>query len=79
MNISRGPIREALNKLEKEGFVSIIPRRETLISNITALKVKGIFKIRGLLEPTKSKDSLPKISISKIKEIKNVLRELYLG
>ncbi len=28
MNISRGPIREALNRLEKEGFITIIPRKK---------------------------------------------------
>ena len=27
MNISRAPIREAFNRLEKEGFVTIIPRK----------------------------------------------------
>jgi len=55
MNISRGPIREALNRLEKEGFVTIIPRRGTMVSNVTAQEVKDIFKIRGLLEPFAAK------------------------
>jgi len=49
MNINRGPIREALNRLEKEGFVTIIPRRGTMVSNMTAQEVKDIFKIRGSL------------------------------
>jgi len=71
MNMSRGPIREALNRLEKEGFVSIIPRRGTMISNITAQEVKEILKIRELLEPLAAKDSMIKISISGLKEIKN--------
>ena len=76
MNMSRGPIREALNRLEKEGFVIIIPRRGTMVSNITAQEVKDIFKIRELLEPVAAKDSLPKISISKIKEIKKEFGEI---
>lgn len=49
MNINRGSIREALNRLEKEGFVTIIPRRGTMVSNMTAQEVKDIFKIRGSL------------------------------
>jgi len=49
MNINRGPIREVLNRSEKEGFVTIIPRRGTMVSNMTAKEVKDIFKIRGYL------------------------------
>ena len=70
MHISRGPIREALNRLEKEGFVTIIPRRGTMVSNITAQEVKDISKIRELLEPFAAKESLPRISRSKLEEIK---------
>jgi len=70
MNISRGPIREALNRLEKEGFVNIIPRRGTMVSNITAQEVEDIFKIRGLLEPFAAKESLSRISRPKLKEVK---------
>ncbi len=72
MNISRGPIREALNRLEKEGFVTIIPipHRGTMVSNVTAQEVKDIFKIRGLLEPFAAKESLSRISRPKLKEIK---------
>jgi DNA-binding GntR family transcriptional regulator len=70
MHISRGTIREALNRLEKEGFVTIIPRRGTMVSNITAQEVKDISKIRELLEPVAAKESLSRISRSKLKEIK---------
>ena len=70
MNMSRGPIREALNRLEKEGFVSIIPRRGTMVSNITAQEVKDISKIRELLEPLTAKESFLRISRLKLKEIK---------
>lgn len=70
MHISRGTIREALNRLEKEGFVTIIPRRGTMVSNITAQEVKDISKIRELLEPFAAKESLSRISRSKLKEVK---------
>ena len=70
MHMSRGPIREALNRLEKEGFVSIIPRRGTMVSNITAQEVKDISKIRELLEPLTAKESFLRISRLKLKEIK---------
>jgi len=70
MNMSRGPIREALNRLEKEGFVSIIPRRGTMVSNITAQEVKDISKIRELLEPLAAKECFFRISKPKLAKIK---------
>ncbi|HAJ33502.1 MAG TPA: hypothetical protein DCK79_09060 [Candidatus Atribacteria bacterium] len=70
MNISRGPICEALNRLEKEGFVTIIPRRGTMVSNMTAQEVKDISKIRELLEPFAAKESLSRISRPKLEGIK---------
>jgi len=70
MKISRGPIREALSKIEKEGFVTIIPNRGTMVSNITVQEVNDIFKIRKLLEPVAAKNSLPKILKSELEEAK---------
>ena len=70
MNISRGPIREALNRLEKEGFVNIIPYKGTMVSNITQQEVKDICRIRKVLEPLAAKESLPRISRSYLERIK---------
>ena len=70
MSINLILIREALNRLEKEGFVTIIPRRGTMVSNMTAQELKDIFKIRRLLEPFAAKESLSRISRPKLKEIK---------
>jgi DNA-binding GntR family transcriptional regulator len=56
MNISRAPIREALNRLEKEGFVTIIPRKGAVVAHITAQEVKNIFEIREILDPWRLKN-----------------------
>lgn len=77
MNISRGPIREALNRLEKEGFVTIIPHKGTMVSNITEQEVKDISKIRKVLEPLAAKESLPKISSSDLEGIKTNFLKLF--
>ncbi|HDK25905.1 MAG TPA: GntR family transcriptional regulator, partial [Candidatus Atribacteria bacterium] len=42
MNISRAPIREALNRLEKEGFVTITPRKGAVVAHITAQMIEDI-------------------------------------
>jgi DNA-binding GntR family transcriptional regulator len=69
MNISRAPIREAFNRLEKEGFVSIIPRKGAAVSNITAQMIEDIFEIRKTLESLAVKKSIGKISIEKLGKV----------
>jgi len=69
MNISRAPIREAFNRLEKEGFVTIIPRKGAAVSNITAQMIEDIFEIRESLESLAVRKSIGKISIEKLEKV----------
>lgn len=47
--VSRGPIREALRLLEKEGLVQILPRRGTMVTKLSRKEVEQIFSIRAAL------------------------------
>ena len=47
--VSRGPVREALRLLEKDGLVTILARRGAQVTNLTILEVKEIFDIRAAL------------------------------
>ena len=47
--VSRGPIREALRILEKEGVVQILPRRGARVTQLTVTEVDEIFVIRANL------------------------------
>lgn len=48
-DVSRGPVREALRLLEKEGLVMILPRRGAQVTNPTIEEVNEIFDIRAML------------------------------
>ena len=50
LRISRTPIREAIRMLESEGFVSIIPRRGTVVSDFTFEDLYEYFQIKACLE-----------------------------
>lgn len=69
MNISRAPIREAFNRLEKEGFVTIIPRKGAMVSNITTKEIENIFEIREVIEPLAAKKSFSKLSITELNKM----------
>ncbi len=50
LRISRTPIREAIRMLESEGFVSIIPRRGTVVSDFSFNDLYEYFQVKACLE-----------------------------
>lgn len=48
--ISKSPIREALNRLESEGLITIIPRRGAFVREFSIHDVEEIYELRELLE-----------------------------
>jgi DNA-binding GntR family transcriptional regulator len=47
--VSRGPVREALRLLEKDGLVTILARRGAQVTNLSIAEVREIFDIRAAL------------------------------
>ncbi len=47
--VSRGPVREALRLLEKDGLVTILARRGAQVTNLNIAEVREIFDIRAAL------------------------------
>jgi DNA-binding GntR family transcriptional regulator len=50
LQCSRGPIREAILRLERDGLVETVPRRGTFIPDISADSIEVVFSMRGKLE-----------------------------
>ena len=50
MGVSRTPVREAIRKLEKEGFVTIEPRRGAYASDISVKDLIDVLDVRRFLE-----------------------------
>lgn len=50
LGISKTPLRDAIIRLESEGFVTILPRRGVLVNKLTVQDVKNILSIVGALE-----------------------------
>ncbi|MDA8330395.1 MAG: GntR family transcriptional regulator [Candidatus Dormibacteraeota bacterium] len=48
--ISRGPLREALNFLEKEGLVESVPRRGKFVVQLTQRTLDETYRLRRILE-----------------------------
>jgi DNA-binding GntR family transcriptional regulator len=49
--VSRGPVREAIRILEREGLVAVLPRRGAVVTSLSATELRELFEIRaGLFE-----------------------------
>lgn len=50
MGVSRTPVREAIRKLELEGYVVMIPRKGAYVAGLSVKDINEVFEIRGALE-----------------------------
>ena len=51
LGIGRTPIREALQRLEREHFVTVIPRRGMFVAGIDVSELSMLFETRAVMEP----------------------------
>lgn len=51
LGLGRTPIREALQRLQREHFVTVIPRRGMFVSGIEVSELSMLFETRAVLEP----------------------------
>lgn len=75
MGVSRTPVREALRKLELEGFVKVIPRKGTYVSELSYKDVHEIYEIRATLESLACGLAAERATISEIEEMERYLVE----
>jgi DNA-binding GntR family transcriptional regulator len=68
--ISKSPIREALNRLETEGLIRIIPRRGAFVQEFSIHDVEEIYELREILEAQVVRDDVldPKM-LARLREI----------
>ena len=51
VSASRTPIREALNRLEQENLLKILPKKGVLISDLSINEINKVYETRMLVEP----------------------------
>ena len=74
--VSRTPVREALRRLEQDGYVKIIPQKGAFVSEISLEDLKEIYDIRKLLEPFAALSAVNRIPDSAIDEMEKSWRAL---
>jgi DNA-binding GntR family transcriptional regulator len=73
MGVSRTPVREAIRKLEMEGFVVMIPRRGTYVSNMSIRDINDVYEIRISLDTLAAGLAAERISDEELEELQRLL------
>jgi DNA-binding GntR family transcriptional regulator len=76
LHLGRTPIREALQRLDAEGLVHIVPRRGTFVNDISVTDLQKIFELRILLEGFCARLAARRITEDQIEEMESALQEL---
>ncbi|MCD6436625.1 MAG: GntR family transcriptional regulator [Clostridiales bacterium] len=50
LGVSRTPVREAIRKLEKENFITMVPRKGAYVTKIKSKEILDVLEIRRVLE-----------------------------
>ncbi|WML55844.1 GntR family transcriptional regulator [Neobacillus sp. PS3-12] len=78
LKISRTPIREALFRLESQGFVKTVPRKGVVVSDISENEVIEVFTILASLEVLAVKLAAQKMDNETRQELDQKIKELNL-
>ena len=76
LGVSRTPVREAIRKLELEGYVIMMPRRGTYVANLSIRDVNEVFEIRTSLESLASGLAAERITDEELDHLQRLLVQI---
>ena len=79
LNVSRTPIREALFRLESQGFVKTLPRKGVIVSKLSSEEIIEIFTILSVLESLAMKMAALKAEQSHRDELSSIIDDIDLA
>lgn len=76
LGVGRTPVREALQRLQRDGFVTVIPRRGTLVSDISITDLAAIYEVRKQLESWASRLAAERATDEDHREARRLMDDL---
>ena len=73
LGVSRTPVREAIRKLELEGYVIMMPRRGTYVASMSIRDINEIFEIRTALESLSNGLAAERITDEELESLQRLL------
>ncbi|MEH7336754.1 GntR family transcriptional regulator [Neobacillus drentensis] len=79
LNISRTPIREALFRLESQGFVKTVPRKGVIVADISEKEIIEVFTILSSLEVLAAKLAAQKLDDETKSKFNALIKKIEAG
>jgi len=76
LGVSRTPVREAIRKLELEGYIITMPRRGTYVANLSIRDVNEVFEIRTSLDALAGELAAERITDEELEALQRLLVKL---
>ncbi len=73
--VSRTPVREAISRLEMEGYVQVLPKKGILIPGLSIESVLQIFQTRIEIEPVTLRLAIPYLSVETLLDFRTRLEQ----
>ncbi|ADI00902.1 MAG TPA: GntR family transcriptional regulator [Syntrophothermus lipocalidus] len=73
LGVSRTPVREAIRKLELEGFVVMIPRKGAYVAGISLKDIADVFEVRAAMEALAAGLAAERITAEELEEMERLL------
>ena len=67
--ISRTPVREAFRQLESEGYLTVIPRRGAIVSELNMKEVEDFYAIKSILEGYAARQACERLTNKDIEKL----------
>jgi len=75
LGVSRTPVREAIRKLELEGFIVMVPRKGAYVADLTFKDIADVFEIRAALEGLAAGLAAERITDDELENMERLLVE----
>ena len=76
MGVSRTPVREAIRKLELEGFVVMVPRKGAYVAGVSVKDIADVFEVRSALEGLAAGLASERITEEEMEELEKAILQI---
>jgi len=76
LGVSRTPVREAMRRLEQEGFIVMVPHKGAYVAGITLRDIADVFEVRAALDSLAAGLAAQRITEDELEELEKALVRL---
>jgi DNA-binding GntR family transcriptional regulator len=71
--VSRMPVREAIQRLESEGLVEVLPSRRVRVAALSRAEIADVYDMRAALEPLAVRLAVPRLTRAQLRDAAHAL------